>query len=635
MTQPWETKTGLIGIVPAVVGNSTAQQDSEFLQELLLLPGTAVDDPEQSAVVGNAAAQQDSDVLRDIQLLPGTAVDDPERSTLHSRELPRSTSASSLDNALSSFESATPRHNEEPTSELARPEAQAGLESLMQELEVHPMGKESEVPIKNLPSVQSILSVPEEHVHEDHHETEQGAYPSSPASAVIAIAGISATSWSRSPARSRAGTPGPWNSRPATALSRIWQARPKTPLSTLMHASIQEPEETFPCPICTEHSALDDRFVLDDCGDLNHGICRRCAFNYVNGRVLEMRLKDIPCPIGLSSGGCRGGPDCALFSSKQIDQLLADQKGASERYRRFCRMQAHRDLRPCPSCGHLCSPTLVDGMVQPKMQCGACSAWFCYYHSWAHRDHGDCASYDAFLENEEKAIESALRTKICPGCYLQTEKNGGCNHMTCQQCRCDWCWVCGERIEGSVAWHYSSANTDSGCLQFSAPGRHPNLGEIRFLRNLRAAHARDPRWRCVYVLALIVQIFTFWTTVLVFTAGFVVFAIPATALSCLLQCSVSFAMLLRSNGCSCLCRNYTEIQLLTLNRHIVDFPIYVVMGFAGGVAFLYTMAIAAGWGCISVVLALSLRGSPELFCTLVQAPFFVFYEITHPDEQKF
>lgn len=32
--------------------------------------------------------------------------------------------------------------------------------------------------------------------------------------------------------------------------------------------------------------------------------------------------------------------------------------------------------------------------------------------------------------------------KRCPNCTLPIQKNGGCNHMKCQQCRHDFCWVC-------------------------------------------------------------------------------------------------------------------------------------------------------------------------------------------------
>ena len=41
--------------------------------------------------------------------------------------------------------------------------------------------------------------------------------------------------------------------------------------------------------------------------------------------------------------------------------------------------------------------------------------------------------------------------KRCPNCKFWTEKNEGCNHMTCSQCKFQWCWVCQKEC---VAGHY-------------------------------------------------------------------------------------------------------------------------------------------------------------------------------------
>jgi len=42
--------------------------------------------------------------------------------------------------------------------------------------------------------------------------------------------------------------------------------------------------------------------------------------------------------------------------------------------------------------------------------------------------------------------------KPCPGCGVPVLRSWGCNHMTCTQCRCEWCWVCMDRWSGQ---HYS------------------------------------------------------------------------------------------------------------------------------------------------------------------------------------
>ena len=36
--------------------------------------------------------------------------------------------------------------------------------------------------------------------------------------------------------------------------------------------------------------------------------------------------------------------------------------------------------------------------------------------------------------------------KGCPDCGIKIMKNAGCNHMTCNKCKCDWCWKCGNKF---------------------------------------------------------------------------------------------------------------------------------------------------------------------------------------------
>ena len=38
----------------------------------------------------------------------------------------------------------------------------------------------------------------------------------------------------------------------------------------------------------------------------------------------------------------------------------------------------------------------------------------------------------------------SCHTKKCPKCNINVEKNGGCMHMTCVNCKYDFCWMCRE-----------------------------------------------------------------------------------------------------------------------------------------------------------------------------------------------
>eukprot|EP01129_Flabellula_baltica_P011833 TRINITY_DN5247_c0_g1_i1.p1 TRINITY_DN5247_c0_g1~~TRINITY_DN5247_c0_g1_i1.p1 ORF type:complete len:322 (+),score=20.26 TRINITY_DN5247_c0_g1_i1:113-1078(+) len=38
------------------------------------------------------------------------------------------------------------------------------------------------------------------------------------------------------------------------------------------------------------------------------------------------------------------------------------------------------------------------------------------------------------------------RAKRCYHCKVPTQKNGGCDHMTCSRCRKEWCWICEQKF---------------------------------------------------------------------------------------------------------------------------------------------------------------------------------------------
>ncbi len=55
--------------------------------------------------------------------------------------------------------------------------------------------------------------------------------------------------------------------------------------------------------------------------------------------------------------------------------------------------------------------------------------------------HND-SSCDDDSDIKDFATYSGYIVKKCPKCKTWTEKNEGCNHMTCKICEYDWCWLC-------------------------------------------------------------------------------------------------------------------------------------------------------------------------------------------------
>lgn len=43
---------------------------------------------------------------------------------------------------------------------------------------------------------------------------------------------------------------------------------------------------------------------------------------------------------------------------------------------------------------------------------------------------------------ENKVVMELMEWFQCPRCHICIEKNGGCNHMQCYNCKHDFCWMC-------------------------------------------------------------------------------------------------------------------------------------------------------------------------------------------------
>lgn len=101
-------------------------------------------------------------------------------------------------------------------------------------------------------------------------------------------------------------------------------------------------------------------------------------------------------------------------------------------------------VKYCPTtdCGMVYRVS-TDGRLH---KCGACLVEICtschvQYHSGL-----TCAMFKSEKKVEgcvkEWMMEDPSNRKNCPKCNTTIEKNAGCNHMECSQCKCHMCWMC-------------------------------------------------------------------------------------------------------------------------------------------------------------------------------------------------
>lgn len=190
---------------------------------------------------------------------------------------------------------------------------------------------------------------------------------------------------------------------------------------------------SFQCKICyDEFSTLNDGFSLG-CG---HVFCKDCFRMFLQGQIAEGPLcLTAQCPEH----------KCTQLVTEAVYKLFLQGDEASGLYDRYLIrnfIEASKNYRYCPAPN--CESILCSvGRTCVNCSCGEVTCFGCMEE--AHQP-CDCETVKKWTEkclnDSETANWMLVNTKQCPKCHTRIEKNQGCNHMTCRQCRHDFCWLC-------------------------------------------------------------------------------------------------------------------------------------------------------------------------------------------------
>lgn len=195
--------------------------------------------------------------------------------------------------------------------------------------------------------------------------------------------------------------------------------------------------EEVECAICMSDCAVKDTYALGAC---NHRFCLDCWSDYLVDQLDTKGTQVCLCTCPMFKCTCVVPP--RVFRS-----VLAGNRVYLDKYRAATIdafvMECKR-LRWCPAPRCRRAIAAVGGAVTAvTCQCGNNFCFQCQEEG--HRP-VTCEQVLVWrrkcLKESENAQWILSNTKKCPECGVHIEKNQGCNHITCQRCSHEFCWVC-------------------------------------------------------------------------------------------------------------------------------------------------------------------------------------------------
>ena len=186
------------------------------------------------------------------------------------------------------------------------------------------------------------------------------------------------------------------------------------------------------CLICLESFDRNVGIILQ-CG---HFCCDNCFYNYLKTQINNAKVAKIQCFVN----------DCDYVLNEDfILEKLKDDKAFVDKYKVFkqrAEIFLSKDKKFCPE------PDCNSYLQQSKDKYVKCENGHKYCYICLKKWHGK-SPCDEELDKDFQIWKKDKVVKQCPRCKIYTEKNEGCNHMTCTECKYQWCWLCeGEYQEG-------------------------------------------------------------------------------------------------------------------------------------------------------------------------------------------
>ena len=189
------------------------------------------------------------------------------------------------------------------------------------------------------------------------------------------------------------------------------------------------------CLVCLEEFEESKGTKLS-CG---HFCCENCLFSYLKTEIESAKVAKIKCFIW----NCEN-----IISEDFILSKLSNEPKLTDKYKIFkqrANIFLDKNKKFCPE------PDCNSYLQRGKNKYVQCENGHKYCYVCLKPWHGK-TNCDEELDKDFQIWKKNKVVKQCPQCKIYTEKNEGCNHMTCTECKYQWCWLCeGQYQDGHFA----------------------------------------------------------------------------------------------------------------------------------------------------------------------------------------
>ncbi len=209
------------------------------------------------------------------------------------------------------------------------------------------------------------------------------------------------------------------------------------------------------CTLCEEILTENDlRINTLPC---NHKFCETCWLEYLKEKISNARVKNITC----MQNKCK-----SELNDNFILSIIGNDENLTSKYEKFKIKEnilnnPNMKFCPYPDCD-----SYAEKKKSRNVRCKKNNHEFCFecLKRWHFGSCSNNIDKDFILWKKNKLV------KQCPKCKMWTEKNEGCNHMTCAECHFQWCWLCREPYSET---HFEVGGKCAG-LQFEDDWKYQN-----------------------------------------------------------------------------------------------------------------------------------------------------------------